>query len=152
MPIRIYFVIRAIFNYSKYSDDFCRKIATHHGISANMRFAFKARMTRFPGQTITYLFLSSTLVLAYVLRIFEMPYYAEIRDREFQGYFSSIWCIVISITTIGYGDTVPYTFLGRILIMIASIWGTFLISLIIAVVADVFSLKKNEQKAMHHLL
>ena len=81
-----------------------------------------------------------------------MPYYSEIRDEEFQSLFSSVWCIVISLTTIGYGDTVPYTVLGRILIMIASIWGTFLISLIIASVASVFSLKRNELKAFHHLL
>ena len=49
MFIRIYFLIRVIFNYSKYSDDFSRKIAHHHGISANMRYAFKARLTRYPG-------------------------------------------------------------------------------------------------------
>ena len=152
MFIRIYFIIRVIFNYSKYSDEFSQKIAHHHGISANMRYAFKARLTRFPSQTITLLFIWSTFVLAYVLRIFEMPYYAAIHDREFQSLFNSIWCIVISITTIGYGDVVPYTFLGRMLIMIASIWGTFLISLIIATVADAFTLKRNELKAFHHLL
>jgi len=152
MFTRLYFAVRSIYNYSKYSDDFSRKIARHHGISANMRFAFKSGMTNAPGFTITYLFVSSTVVLAYVLKVFEMPYYAQLESHDFQNYFSSFWCVVISITTIGYGDTVPFTVFGKILIMFAAIWGTFLISLIIAIVANIFALNRNEQKAMHHLL
>jgi voltage-gated potassium channel Kch len=58
----------------------------------------------------------------------------------------------MTVTTVGYGDTVPYTLFGRILIMFAALWGTFIISLMIVSVANIFALSTDEQKAMSHLL
>ena len=56
------------------------------------------------------------------------------------------------MTTVGYGDMYPVTFFGRIIGVIAAFWGTFVISLLIIVATEVFSLKITEKKALHHLL
>lgn len=50
----------------------------------------------------------------------------------------------MTVTTVGYGDTVPYTLFGRILIMFAALWGTFIISLMIVSVANIFALSTDE--------
>jgi len=42
----------------------------------------------------------------------------------------------------------PKTFLGKLLIMLISIWGAILISLVILVVTNVFKLSNNQKKAM----
>jgi len=60
--------------------------------------------------------------------------------------------MVITLTTVGYGDVYPSTVFGRCLIMCIAFWGTFLISLMIMSVSMVFSLKDTEQKALHNLL
>ena len=103
-------------------------------------------------RTIILTFFSSVLILAYCLRIFEAPYYFAIKQIDFENYFNSIWCVFISVTTVGFGDEVPFTVFGRILLMASCLWGNFMISLMIVSVTNVFSLQTNEQKAMAHLL
>jgi voltage-gated potassium channel Kch len=48
------------------------------------------------------------------------------------------------MTTVGYGDVAPTTFFGRLTAITVAIWGTFLISLLILSVANIFSLNFNE--------
>ena len=91
------------------------------------------------------------LVLAYQLRIFEIVYYRHLEKIDFDSFFQSVWVIVITICTIGFGDLVPFSSFGRVIIMITSFWGAFIISLFIVVAANTFNLSRNQQKAMHHL-
>ena len=73
MFFRTYFLVRAVLNYSKYTDSFARKLCKTYGVSSGLRYSFRCYMTSHPGTTIGSLFISSVLVLAYVLRIFENP-------------------------------------------------------------------------------
>ena len=51
----------------------------------------------------------------------------------------------------GYGDIAPLTIPGKVLIMFISLWGAFMISLIVLTVSSVFNLSKNQLKAMRHI-
>jgi hypothetical protein len=44
------------------------------------------------------------------------------------------------MTTVGFGDIYPGTTFGRIVILLAAIWGAFLISLLILSVERIFAL------------
>ena len=59
------------------------------------------------------------------------------------NYFNALWLIVITLTTVGYGDVSPCTNPGRIIAMISALWGAFLISLLVISVASVFELQQN---------
>jgi uncharacterized membrane protein (Fun14 family) len=98
-------------------------------------------------------FLSIILILAYLMRIFELPFYRHswLNDSLFDNYFYSIWLIVITITTVGYGDLAPHTFQGKIIAMVTALIGAFLISLLVLAVNSVFELTKNQQKALRHI-
>ena len=48
------------------------------------------------------------------------------------------------MTTVGYGDIYPITPFGRVIGVIAALWGTFVISLLIIVATEVFTLKPIE--------
>jgi hypothetical protein len=48
------------------------------------------------------------------------------------------------MTTVGYGDVGPTTFFGRLTAITVALWGTFLISLLILSVANIFALNFNE--------
>ena len=67
------------------------------------------------------------------------------------NYFNALWLIVITITTVGYGDVSPCTNPGRLIAMISALWGAFLISLLVLTVGNVFELKHQQQMALRHI-
>lgn len=87
-----------------------------------------------PGLTTFITITISTFMLAYFLRVFEIEYYRQLKMVDFDSYFQAVWVIVVSITTVGFGDLVPYSYMGRIIIMISAFWGAFLISLMIVTI------------------
>lgn len=55
------------------------------------------------------------------------------------------------MTTVGYGDFAPRTIIGRVIIMFTSLWGAFMISLLVVSVSSIFDLKKHQKMALHHI-
>ncbi len=100
-------------------------------------------MLKKPGTTVTLSLIVSTLVLAYQLRIFEIVYYRNLGLIDFDEYFQAIWIIIITICTVGFGDLVPFSPIGRIIIIITSFWGAFIISILIVVAANFIQLPLN---------
>jgi len=48
------------------------------------------------------------------------------------------------MTTVGYGDILPHTIGGQITAMTIAIWGSFVISLLIMITADIFVFDPKE--------
>ena len=84
--------------------------------------------------------LISILLLAYELRIYEIPYYRVIGYLDFEQFLSAVWLVVITMGTVGFGDIVPVTYVGRSIIMLTSIWGAFIITLVLVVFGNIFTL------------
>lgn len=103
-----------------------------------------------PSRIAFILFFSSTLILAQILRIFELPWEinSAINSVDLKDYGSAIWLIIITSTTVGYGDIYPHTIGGQVIITLTAFWGTFLVSLLVLVVANIFDLSSDEQKAI----
>lgn len=123
----------------------------YYGFSPNIRFTFKCLIMKNATRTVVISLIVSTFVLSYQLRIFEIIYYRQLGLIDFDQYFQSVWVIIITICTVGFGDLVPFSPIGRIIIIITSFWGAFIISLLIVVAANLFNLSSNQKKAMHHL-
>jgi hypothetical protein len=50
--------------------------------------------------------------------------------KNFKNLYNSLWLVVVTMTTIGYGDIAPISYFGRVLAMIACILGIFFLSLV----------------------
>ena len=77
----------------------------------------------------------------------ERPYQHDTKDGSavFDYYDNSVWLIIMTLTTVGYGDVHPHTELGRVVAVITAIWGAILISLIVVSTVKIFDLNSNEK-------
>ena len=78
MFLRLFFVMRAIFNYNMFTDVVAKKLCRNYGFTANVRFTYKCLLKIKPTRTVSFTMILSVLVLAYCLRVFESQYYTAI--------------------------------------------------------------------------
>ncbi len=71
------------------------------------------------------------VVCAHVLFLAERGSKA-IHRNYFPGILESAWCILATMTTVGYGDITPHRWMGRFVAMLVMVMGIGLFSLIIA--------------------
>jgi hypothetical protein len=156
MFIRLYFLFRTIINYSIYQDAYCKIICRNQGFTCNVRFALKCYLIKSPGTSFLFVFVISVLFLAYIIRIFELPYSIyneEILGVEHSFHFgNSLWLVLMTIFTVGYGDIVPHTLIGKSLAVICALWGAFLVSLSVLAVTHYFNLTENQERAHEKIL
>mmetsp|Transcript_6468 Transcript_6468/g.581 ORF Transcript_6468/g.581 Transcript_6468/m.581 type:complete len:81 (+) Transcript_6468:427-669(+) len=75
-----------------------------------------------------------------------MMTYVEDHGMNFGYYWNCFWCIIITMTTVGYGDYYPATMPGRIVIFITSIWGVFLVSMMVVALTNTLKMDISESK------
>jgi hypothetical protein len=101
---------------------------------------------------ILFLFILSILFFSSLLRIFEVPYFKNAQHvNDLEGFFDNIWLVVMTVTTVGYGDVHPHTIPGKIICIMAALWGATMISLLVLATSSFFELKGNQLKAMKHI-
>ena len=62
----------------------------------------------------------------------------EGQTGTFSNFFSSIWWVLVTMTTVGYGDMVPITPVGRVVATVIILAGVILISTFTATVSSIF--------------
>ena len=72
---RLFFLVRSIFNFSLYTDAYSKKLCQSYGFTSEVRFTFKCLFATNPEKLVVIIFGSTIMILAYVLRIFELPYH-----------------------------------------------------------------------------
>ncbi|NCC24789.1 MAG: hypothetical protein EOM25_06260 [Deltaproteobacteria bacterium] len=73
-------------------------------------------------------------------------YLIEIGPSQEEGFFRALWWTVVTITTVGYGDMVPNTTMGRILGILVMLCGIGLVSTLTGNLASVII---DRQKRRH---
>ena len=93
----------------------------------------------------------SIFLFGFALRTFERPYTSATRRFNFDYLWNSFWCVIVTMTTIGYGDIYPQTHLGRLVIIVSCIWGVFILSLFVVALNNTITLSKEESKAFEQI-
>ena len=88
-------------------------------------------------------FLIILFTMAYGVRIFERP-----ANDIFDSYIDAVWLIIITMTTVGYGDITAKTLGGRIVSMLSCLSGVFLTSMIIVTITNFLSLEVHEKRML----
>ena len=129
MVLRIYFILRTIFNYSIYSDSFSKQLCRTYNLKPGVFFTMKCYLINHPEVTVLSLLSFTIFVFSFVFRIYELPYFRLEDDLSVKNcldnYFNSIYVIVITFTSVGYGDISSGTLIGRFIVMVLALWGAF---------------------------
>jgi voltage-gated potassium channel Kch len=77
------------------------------------------------------------LVFGYAIRICESPLTKiSSSGNFFLSYPNSFWNIIVTMTTLGYGDFFARTILGRIFIFAICITGIFIVSMMVVTLTN----------------
>ena len=64
----------------------------------------------------------------------------------FESIPASMWWCLVTMTTVGYGDVYPVTFIGQLTAMLVMFWGLVVLSLPITIVGANFDEEYREMK------
>jgi voltage-gated potassium channel Kch len=70
-----------------------------------------------------------------MLRIYERPL-SDVSGHNFNKYATSVWNIVVTMSTVGYGDVFPKTRFGRILGAFLCVWGVVVESMFVVTLSQ----------------
>jgi potassium intermediate/small conductance calcium-activated channel subfamily N protein 2 len=88
----------------------------------------------------------TTFIFGYQLRIFESPL-NEASGQNFSNMNNSMWNVIITLSSVGYGELFPKTFYGRIVGIIVCFWGVFIISFFVVTVTNMLEFSGQEERS-----
>lgn len=93
------------------------------------------------------LILLITIVAAIVVSYSEAHH-----NAQFKSFWDSVWWVLVTISTVGYGDKVPTTPVGRITAVTIMLFGIALLSVITATISSIFVTRKiREEKGLQEI-
>lgn len=153
MVLRIYHVLRFVSIMSSYRSSRSQRLCQMNGTYAGTNYAVKCMMQEKPLFVMVGMMVAGIFIFGYLLRIAER-FTTYSFNKDFSDYGNSMWCVIATMTTVGYGDFYPRTALGRIIGSIASIWGVLVISLMCVSLYNLLLLDQAEStslKTLHRL-
>jgi len=112
---------------------------TENKMHAHFLLHLRDGLKHHPRFDFTFIFLVAVFTLAYIIRIFERPYYYAYlysgglpTPDQYPNIYEAVWLTIITMTTVGYGDVVAVTTFGRITSILTAMLGTVMISLLVA--------------------
>ncbi len=90
------------------------------------------------------------LIIAMLIFIIISTVALFIIEPSFDSLFNTFWYVIVTLTSVGYGDTVPETSHGKILAIIIIFVGIIFFSVFTAAIASIYIKKINETNEMNY--
>ncbi|ULT92844.1 hypothetical protein L3Y34_010140 [Caenorhabditis briggsae] len=143
MFLRSYLVCRFMVLHSKqFQDAATRSIAALNRISMDFRFVIKTMMADHPLRVLIVFTLSYWMCMSWMFTQCER-YDGQLDVEHY--YLNSMWFIMVTFMSIGYGDIVPNTYCGRCLSITTGIVGAGVSSALIAIISRKLELSRAEK-------
>uniref|UniRef100_A0A8R1U0A6 CaMBD domain-containing protein n=2 Tax=Onchocerca TaxID=6281 RepID=A0A8R1U0A6_ONCVO len=143
MFLRAYLFCRFMVLHSKqFQDAATRSIAALNRISMDFRFVIKTMMADHPLRVLIVFTVSFWICMSWMFTQCER-YDGQLSAKHY--YLNSIWFIIVTFMSVGYGDIVPNTYCGRTLAITTGIVGAGVSSALIAVISRKLELSRAEK-------
>ena len=163
--IGIFMVIIIFLENIKYGNNRADRLARFFGIEADTFFVLRACMRRYPILFVVFLEAFGIIFFGVIVRIAETNYiqhigidpttnpddYASEYDARilFFNYFNVFWNMIITMTTIGYGDYYTRSTLARFVIIITGFYGILVTSLLVVAFTNLLEMESSEDDAFN---
>jgi hypothetical protein len=141
---RMWFLVKYHLVSSIYFEPRTQRICAMNGFNTNLFFSFKGCVYGAPFNIYAILFTIIFFFFSYAIRIFERGV-EEKTKLQFSNYWNCLWCLIITMTTVGYGDYTPSTELGQFLVIVSCFCGVMLLSMLIVAITNILNLTGNEK-------
>lgn len=148
--IRFYLIWQLIAVYSSWSNESVEKLCNTAHVFSDTRFILKSLLKDHPYTVQVCTITISAFIFSYWLRVAEVPY-MHISEQNWDSFWNSYWCTLITMTTVGYGDYYPSTTFGRIVGMFMCIWGVFIFAFLATTLLISTQFTENQKKAFHQV-
>jgi hypothetical protein len=138
---RFVFLFRTLVGMSSYTEARAQRVCAIYGCDANTYFALKAMMIN-PYRILGVSILVSLLMMSYCVRLFERKV-----NTAFDNITTAMWYMIITMTTIGYGDYAAESHMGRFMAIIIAFWGVFYVSLFVVALNNMLLFSTPQIKA-----
>ena len=101
---------------------------------------FRVLMNIHPVSTVSSLVSLTILTFCYII------YVVERQSNPSFTLLDAFWLVNVTFTTVGYGDVVPLTIIGRLICILAALIGVVVAAVAVAVLVDKLSLTQRESR------
>lgn len=168
MMIRIYHVFRFFFTFSYWETPRAQTICTWMNTNASTGFTIKAYLKIIPYICLIIGVIFVMVVCGLATQLFE--YYNGVLMKSmgtserntnaplvstmlsFNNVYSSFWLMLVTMTTVGYGDIYPTTYFGRVIAIAGCVAGTFILSLLVVFLNQTISFDDVERNVYNEII
>ncbi|CAK74124.1 unnamed protein product (macronuclear) [Paramecium tetraurelia] len=149
LAFRVIFFIRTTLLNSYWHSNRTDRVCSLYASQADYMFTIKSLMRNQPFTVNYSAMILLIFVFGYCLRICESPLNRiDVSSNDFSSYANSMWCVIVTSTTLGYGDYYTRTLLGRIVMSVVCILGNFVVSSMIVIITNESYLTTLENKVV----
>ena len=147
--LRLYYFFRYLLYLTNYHCIKAYRLSKLFGVNMSMSFNIRCLQTKHPFLMLGLFILVLIVNFSYMLKIVEgpmtllVPFYIKMKI-DFNSFIDCFYGILITLTTVGYGDIVPTTSVSKFLNIVASILGVCFLSVITILFEYLFTLTEKE--------
>ncbi|CAG9324768.1 unnamed protein product [Blepharisma stoltei] len=146
MFVRIFYLFKALSNYTIYRDHLARRYCTFYRTRANSRFSFKCVIARYPLSVIIIcMTIPALVILGLILRIFERPN-DDLTGQDYEDPTNAIWVCATFLTLEGFTNFDPASIPAECVIMICFAVGTIIYTLTLLTLWSNINLNDKQEK------
>ena len=145
--LRLYYILRLIFIQTMYSSSRAQRVCRMNGGEATTMFALRCLMRESPFELVACMLVFAVLCGSFAIRIFERPM-SPYSGMDFASYQNTIWYVLVTITTVGFGDYYAVTIPGRVIAFVVCLWGVIIVSIMVCFVASILGFDPGETRAL----
>eukprot|EP01017_Pseudomicrothorax_dubius_P037983 TRINITY_DN5636_c0_g1_i5.p1 TRINITY_DN5636_c0_g1~~TRINITY_DN5636_c0_g1_i5.p1 ORF type:complete len:394 (+),score=93.45 TRINITY_DN5636_c0_g1_i5:76-1257(+) len=145
--LKVMVIIRVVLMLSTFFTTSAQRVCSMYAVKPGYLFVIKSLMKAHPFQVLFVALIWSILLFAQALRICERPLNRNDLNMNFGEYKNAIWNVLVTMTTVGYGDYYARTDFGRIVAFFICIWGVCVVSLMVVTLTNFLNMGVLETKA-----